>query len=180
MSEGSLNNHLLINGRYLPWKTRFNKVFDLSPALLYLHEESKKCVLHYDIKSPNVMLDSKCKTMLGDLGAALLYHQPDLALQTRKMVGKFGYVAPGFSYQGRAAADERLDMDFSKHEMDFSKHEMDFSKQGHPIAKQRPKISQAKLEVLMTNLSFEMPPFISGIQALDSEESSHPFTTFET
>ncbi|KAJ6741790.1 hypothetical protein OIU85_015927 [Salix viminalis] len=151
-----------------PWKTRFNKVFDLSPALLYLHEESKKCVLHYDIKSPNVMLDSKCKTMLGDLGAALFLHQPDLALQTRKMVGKFGHVAPGFSYHGRAA-DERLDMDFSKHEMDFSKHEMDFSKQEHPIAKQRPKISQAievlKLEVLMTNLSFEMPPFISGISS---------------
>ncbi|KAF9676213.1 hypothetical protein SADUNF_Sadunf09G0115100 [Salix dunnii] len=33
-------------------------------------------------------------------------------------------------------ADERLDMDFSKHEMDFNKCE-------HPIAKQRPKISQA-------------------------------------
>ncbi|KAJ6700012.1 hypothetical protein OIU79_013120 [Salix purpurea] len=96
------------------------------------------------------MLDSKCKTLLGDLGAALFLDQPDLALQTRKMVGKFGYVAPGFSYQG-------------------SKHEMDFNKQEHPIAKQRPKISQAievlKLEVPMTNLPFEMPPFISGISS---------------
>ncbi|KAG5242649.1 L-type lectin-domain containing receptor kinase [Salix suchowensis] len=108
----------------------------------------QKCVLHCDIKSPNVMLDSKCKTMLGDLGAAMFLDQPDLALQTRKMVGKFGNVAPRFSYQGRAgkeadvysfgvllsefgsfsgagnvleAADERLDMDFSKHEMDFNK-----------------------------------------------------------
>ncbi|KAB5551777.1 hypothetical protein DKX38_009088 [Salix brachista] len=158
MSKGSLNNHLQRNGRYLPWKTRFNKVFDLSPALLYLHEESKKCVLHCDIKSPNVMLDSKCKTMLGDLGAAMFLDQPDLALQTRKMVGKFGYVAPGFSYQGRAgkeadvysfgvlvleiASDERLDMDFSKHEMNFNKQE-------HPIAKQRPKISQA-IELCVT------------------------------
>ena len=105
MLEGSLNNHLQRNGRYLPWKTRFNKVFDLSPALLYLHEEPKKCVLHCDIKSPNVMLDSKCKTMLGDLGAALFLDQPNLALQTRKMVGKFGYVAPGFSYQGRAGKE---------------------------------------------------------------------------
>ncbi|KAJ6332059.1 hypothetical protein OIU76_010443 [Salix suchowensis] len=161
MSKGSLNKHLQRNGRHLPWKTRFNKVLDLSPALLYLHEESKKCVLHCDIKSPNVMLDSKCKTMLGDLGAAMFLDQPDLALQTRKMVGKFGNVAPRFSYQGRAA-DERLDMDFSKHEMDFNKQE-------HPIAKQRPKISQAievlKLEVPMTNLPFEMPPFISGISS---------------
>ena len=48
------------------------------------------------------------------------------------------------------AADERLDMDFSKHEMDFNKQE-------HPIAKQRPKISQA-IEVLKIGGSNDKSP----------------------
>ena len=59
--------------------------------------------MHCDIKSTNVMLDSKCNAMLGDFGAAMFLDQPDLALQTRKMVGTVGYVAPGF--QGRAGKE---------------------------------------------------------------------------
>lgn len=59
--------------------------------------------MHCDIKSTNVMLDSKCNAMLGYFGAAMFLDQPDLALQTRKMVGTVGYVAPGF--QGRAGKE---------------------------------------------------------------------------
>lgn len=61
--------------------------------------------MHCDIKSTNVILDSKCNAILGDFGAAMFLDQPDLALQTRKMVGTFGCVAPGFYYQGRAGKE---------------------------------------------------------------------------
>ncbi|KAJ6921839.1 hypothetical protein NC652_015706 [Populus alba x Populus x berolinensis] len=74
-------------------------------SIVYLHEESKKCVMHCDIKSTNVMLDSKCNAMLGDFGAAMFLDQPDLVLQTRKMVGTVGYVAPGFYHRGRAGKE---------------------------------------------------------------------------
>ncbi|KAF9679627.1 hypothetical protein SADUNF_Sadunf06G0034400 [Salix dunnii] len=108
--------------------------------------------------------------MLGDLGASMFLDHTDFSLQTRRWCGHLAWWLLDFtikagqgSFSGAGnvfeAADERLDADFSKHEMDFTKHE-------HPIAKQRPKISQAievlKLEVPMTNLPFEMPPFIFG------------------
>ncbi|CAK7342608.1 unnamed protein product [Dovyalis caffra] len=172
MSNGSLDNHLLGNGMQLPRKARFNIALDLSSALHYLHQESEKCVLHRDIKSANVMLDSKINVKLGVFGAPMFLDHPDLALQTRKMVGTLDFVAPEYYYQGREAcgirkhkdeesqlglvdwvrelygawnvlqaADERLNVDFNKHEMACLLVAVLWC--AHPIAKQRPKISQA-------------------------------------
>ena len=51
---------------------RYNIARGLASALLYLHEEWEQCVLHRDIKSSNVMLDSNFNAKLGDFGLARL------------------------------------------------------------------------------------------------------------
>ncbi|XP_052309589.1 L-type lectin-domain containing receptor kinase IX.1 [Populus trichocarpa] len=157
--------------------------------------KSKKCVMHCGIKSTNVILDSKCNAILGDFGAAMFLDQPDLALQTRKMVGTFGCVAPGFYYQGRAAKEADV-YSFGVLVLEIAcgirKHKDEESHLGlvewfwelygagnvlesagesvHPTAKQRPKISQAievlKLEVAKPNLPFEMAPFFWELEHL--------------
>jgi hypothetical protein len=50
MSNGSLNNHLLRNGMQLPWKTRFNIVFDLS-STLFICMKNQRNVLCIAISS---------------------------------------------------------------------------------------------------------------------------------
>ncbi|KAG6769184.1 hypothetical protein POTOM_024801 [Populus tomentosa] len=145
-------------------------------SIVYLHEESKKCVMHCDIKSTNVMLDSKCNVMLGDFGAAMFLDQPDLALQTRKMVGTFGYVAPGFYYQGfgiRKHKDEESHLGLVEWfwELYGAGNVLEAAGESvHPTAKHRPKISQAievlKLEVPKPNLPFEMTPFFWELKHL--------------
>ncbi|KAJ6912704.1 hypothetical protein NC651_015211 [Populus alba x Populus x berolinensis] len=151
--------------------------------------------MHCNIKSTNVMVDSKYNAMLGDFGAAMFLDQPDLALQTRKMVGTVGYVAPGFYYQGRAGKEADV-YSFGVLVLEIAcgikKHKDEESHPGlvdwawelygagnvleaagesfHPTAKQRPKISQAievlKLEVPKTNLPFEMATFFGELKHL--------------
>jgi serine/threonine protein kinase len=72
MPNGSLDFHLFRGGSILSWHLRYNIALGLASALLYLQEEWEKCVIHRDIKSSNIMLDSNFNTKLGDFGLARL------------------------------------------------------------------------------------------------------------
>lgn len=62
-------------------------------ALLFLHEEWEQCVVHTDIKSSNVTLDSNFVTKLGDFGLVrLVYHEK--GAQTTAFTRTLGYMAP--------------------------------------------------------------------------------------
>ncbi|KAK9988767.1 hypothetical protein SO802_029006 [Lithocarpus litseifolius] len=93
MSNGCSDSHLFKGKSLLTWVVRYNIARGQASALLYLHEEWEQCVLHRDIKSSNVMLDSNINAKLGDFGLArLVYH--DKGLQTTALAGTMGYMAP--------------------------------------------------------------------------------------
>ena len=58
MPNGSLDSHLFGAKITLTWPIRYKIAQGLTAALLYLHEEWEQCVVHRDIKSSNIMLDS--------------------------------------------------------------------------------------------------------------------------
>ena len=65
----------------------------LGSALLYLHEEWEQCVVHRDIKSSNITLDSNFNAKLGDFGLARLVDHVK-GSQTTVLAGTMDYMAP--------------------------------------------------------------------------------------
>ncbi|KAK9949315.1 hypothetical protein M0R45_004846 [Rubus argutus] len=105
MPNGSLDAHLFGKTRpVLTWAVRYKISLGLASALLYLHEEWEQCVVHRDVKSSNVMLDSSFNVKLGDFGLARLMDH-ELGPQTTGLVGTLGYLAPEYISTGRASKE---------------------------------------------------------------------------
>ncbi|KAL5540525.1 hypothetical protein UlMin_043512 [Ulmus minor] len=103
MPNGSLDFHLFRgNKTILSWEIRYKVAVGLASAILYLHEESEKCVLHRDIKSSNIMLDSNFNAKLGDFGLARLIDEA-AGQRTTAPAGTLGYMAPEYVSTGKAS-----------------------------------------------------------------------------
>ncbi|KAF6167095.1 hypothetical protein GIB67_041350 [Kingdonia uniflora] len=102
MPNRSLDYHLFSQLSFLTWTVRYKIALGLASALLYLHEEWEQCVVHRDIKSSNVMLDSSFNAKLGDFGLAKLMDH-DLGPQTTGLAGTLGYLAPEYVRTGKAS-----------------------------------------------------------------------------
>nr|GLL28604.1 L-type lectin-domain containing receptor kinase IX.1-like isoform X1 [Ipomoea trifida] len=93
MPGGSLDSHLFKRKSPLNWRLRYKIAQGLASALSYLHEDWEQCVLHRDIKSSNVLLDSSFNARLGDFGLAWLVDHEQTPEKTY-LGGTPGYVAP--------------------------------------------------------------------------------------
>ncbi|GLT57306.1 hypothetical protein SLA2020_302880 [Shorea laevis] len=101
MPNGSLDFHLFGGRTLLKWEVRYKIALGLASALLYLHEESGQYVVHRDIKSSNIMLDSDFNAKLGDFGLARLMDE-QAGVKTTGLAGTWGYIAPEYASTGKA------------------------------------------------------------------------------
>ncbi|KAI3519344.1 hypothetical protein L1887_08375 [Cichorium endivia] len=104
MPNGSLDSHLFGKKSSLEWGLRYKIATGLASALLYLHEEWEQCVVHRDIKTSNIMLDSGFNVKLGDFGLARLMDH-ELGPQTTGLAGTLGYLAPEYVTTGKASKE---------------------------------------------------------------------------
>ncbi|KAG6652108.1 L-type lectin-domain containing receptor kinase IX.1-like [Carya illinoinensis] len=104
MPNGSLDSHLFKEERLLMWEARYKIAQGLASSLLYLHEGWEQCVVHRDIKSSNIMLDSNFNAKLGDFGLARLVDHAK-GSQTTVLAGTFGYMAPECVTTGKASKE---------------------------------------------------------------------------
>ncbi|KAJ0660311.1 putative protein kinase RLK-Pelle-L-LEC family [Helianthus annuus] len=104
MPNGSLDSHLFGQKTPLEWSVRYKIATGLASALLYLHEEWEQCVVHRDIKTSNIMLDSGYNVKLGDFGLARLMDH-ELGPQTTGLAGTLGYLAPEYVTTGKASKE---------------------------------------------------------------------------
>lgn len=94
MPNGSLNNWIFEKAKQpMDWEGRRKVLMDVAEGLSYLHHGWDQVVLHRDIKSSNILLDSDMRGRLGDFGLAKLY-QHGQAPGTTRVVGTLGYLAP--------------------------------------------------------------------------------------
>ncbi|OMP09923.1 hypothetical protein COLO4_05001 [Corchorus olitorius] len=77
----------------LDWKKRVNVVKSAVHALSYLHYECTPMIVHRDISSSNILLNSDLEAFVSDFGTTRIL-DPDASNHT-SLVGTYGYVAPG-------------------------------------------------------------------------------------
>ncbi|KAG7976509.1 hypothetical protein I3843_06G152500 [Carya illinoinensis] len=107
MPNGSLDSHLFREERLLIWEVRYKIAQGLASSLLYLHEGWEQCMVHRDIKSSNIMLDSNFNAKLGDFGLARLVDHAK-GSQTTVLAGTFGYMAPECVTTGKASKESDI------------------------------------------------------------------------
>ncbi|WJZ97426.1 hypothetical protein VitviT2T_016031 [Vitis vinifera] len=80
----------------LDWIKRVNVVKSIVHAVCYMHHDCTPPIIHRDISSNNILLDSKLDAFLSDFGTSRLLH-PDSSNQTL-LSGTYGYIAPELAY----------------------------------------------------------------------------------
>ncbi|EEF41588.1 ATP binding protein, putative [Ricinus communis] len=96
VSGGSLYKHLHegSGGHFLSWNERFNIILGTAKSLAHLHQSN---IIHYNIKSSNVLLDSSGEPKVGDYGLARLLPMLDRYVLSSKIQSALGYMAPEFA-----------------------------------------------------------------------------------
>ncbi|XP_024955838.2 MDIS1-interacting receptor like kinase 2-like [Citrus sinensis] len=80
----------------LNWTKRLNIVKSVAHALSYLHHNCTPSIVHRDISSNNILLDSNLEAFVADFGTARLLHV-DSSNRTLRP-GTYGYIAPELAY----------------------------------------------------------------------------------
>nr|XP_023896341.1 probable leucine-rich repeat receptor-like protein kinase At1g35710 [Quercus suber] len=108
LEKGSLASILSNDGgaKELDWNKRVNIVKGVAHALSYMHHDCSPPIVHRDISSKNVLLDSEYEAHVSDFGTAKILNQD--SSNWSSLAGTYGYVAPELAYTMKIT--EKCDM----------------------------------------------------------------------
>lgn len=78
------------------WRRRTTLIRDVAQAITYLHHDVHPPIIHRDITSRNILLDTDYKAFVSDFGIARML-KPNSS-NWSALAGTYGYIAPEFSY----------------------------------------------------------------------------------
>ncbi|CAL9754415.1 unnamed protein product [Musa acuminata subsp. burmannicoides] len=96
VSGGSLYKHLheCSTSNPFSWQERFDIILGIARSLAYLHRLS---IIHYNLKSSNILIDGSGEAKVGDYGLAKLLPMLDRYVLSSKIQSALGYMAPEFA-----------------------------------------------------------------------------------
>jgi serine/threonine protein kinase len=99
MENGSLD--LWLRNKALDWPKRMRIAIGAARGLAFLHHGFVPHVIHRDMKSSNILLDSAFEPRVADFGLARLVSASDSHVTTH-IAGTFGYIPPEYGQSWRA------------------------------------------------------------------------------
>lgn len=109
MPNGSLGELLHGNkGGHLHWNTRYKIALEAAKGLCYLHHDCCPLIVHRDVKSNNILLDSNFEAHVADFGLAKFLQDSGTSECMSAIAGSYGYIAPEYAYTLKV--DEKSDV----------------------------------------------------------------------
>ncbi|KAL3637731.1 hypothetical protein CASFOL_018179 [Castilleja foliolosa] len=109
MPNGSLGE--MIHGKkggHLFWDTRYKIAVEAAKGLCYLHHDCSPLIVHRDVKSNNILLDSNLEAHVADFGLAKFLQDSGTSECMSAIAGSYGYIAPEYAYTLKV--DEKSDV----------------------------------------------------------------------
>lgn len=110
MRNGSLGEalHGKKGALFLGWNLRYKIAIEAAKGLCYLHHDCSPLIVHRDVKSNNILLNSSFEAHVADFGLAKFLVDGGASQCMSAIAGSYGYIAPEYAYTLKV--DEKSDV----------------------------------------------------------------------